>query len=57
MNVLWQRLYTRAVIWLVGEIFLTLIGLDTLADYGEFLLGEAVNPQILEPPAISLAIN
>lgn len=52
-----QKLCAQVVIWFMGEILLNLIGLDTLADYGEFLLGHAANPQLLEPPAICLCMR
>lgn len=34
----WKRLVARTFIWLVTEISLTILGLDNLADYGEFIL-------------------
>lgn len=49
-----SKICSQVIIWLLSEVFLNLIGLDTLADYGEFLLGHAVNPQLFEPPAICL---
>lgn len=36
MNVQWNRLIARVAIWVVAEVVLNLIGLDTLADYSEF---------------------
>ena len=38
--VLWQKLYIKAILWLSVEILLTLIVLDDLADYSEFLHGQ-----------------
>jgi hypothetical protein len=38
MRVHWKNLFTRLSLWLAGEILLNLIGLDSLADYSEFLL-------------------
>ena len=38
--VLWKKLYIKAILWLGVEILLTLIGLDDLADYSEFLYGK-----------------
>ena len=40
MIVLWRKLYIKIILWLGAEILLTLIGLDDLADYGEFLYGQ-----------------
>lgn len=37
MNVRWNQFITRTLLWLLGEIALNLIGLDTLADYSEFV--------------------
>ena len=40
MIVLWRKLYIKIILWLGAEILLTLMGLDDLADYGEFLYGQ-----------------
>ncbi|MCG8366148.1 MAG: hypothetical protein MJA27_22785 [Pseudanabaenales cyanobacterium] len=32
-----QRIWLKAATWLVAEIVLSLIGLDDLADYSEFI--------------------
>ena len=37
MEIRWKRLLTKALIWLAAEILLNTIGLDTLADYSEFV--------------------
>ena len=37
MKVQWQKLWVKTILWLGAEILLTLIGLDDLADYSEFL--------------------
>lgn len=36
----WQVLALRITFWLIAEIALTLVGLDELADFSEFLSGE-----------------
>lgn len=36
----WQKLLVKMTFWLLAEIILTLVGLDDLADYSEFLLSE-----------------
>lgn len=36
MNVRWKTLMTKATVWLMAEILLGLLGLDDLADYGEY---------------------
>ncbi|MEM9007092.1 MAG: hypothetical protein AAGE59_26630 [Cyanobacteria bacterium P01_F01_bin.86] len=37
MSVNWKSLTTKLFIWLLVEIFLSILGLDNLADYSEFL--------------------
>ena len=37
MHIRWKTLFTKTLIWLVAEILLNSIGLDTLADYSEFV--------------------
>ncbi|MEM8809566.1 MAG: hypothetical protein AAGF01_26385 [Cyanobacteria bacterium P01_G01_bin.38] len=37
MQVQWPKLFSRTLIWLCAEIALTCLGLDDLADYGEFV--------------------
>ena len=36
MHVRWKTLMTQTVLWLMAEIILGLMGLDDLADYGEY---------------------
>ena len=38
MKFQWQNLLLKAVVWLSAEVILNLIGLDDMADYGEFVL-------------------
>ncbi|MGV2830968.1 hypothetical protein [Myxosarcina sp. GI1(2024)] len=37
MKVKWSQLVFKIIFWLFAEIYLTVIGLDNLADYGEFV--------------------
>lgn len=37
MQVKWKKLLTETVIWLAAEILLNFLGVDELADYGEFI--------------------
>jgi hypothetical protein len=37
MQIKWKKLVTQIIFWLVAEIILNLLGLDNLADYGEFV--------------------
>ena len=38
MQVKWRKLIANILIWAIAEIALNFIGLDTLADYGEYIL-------------------
>lgn len=40
MKVDWQALFVKLAIWLLTEMCLGWMGLDTLADYSEFLQGD-----------------
>ena len=37
MKVQWPKLFSQAVIWLFAEVMLTVLGLDDIADYSEFI--------------------
>ena len=37
MKVKWKALLTKTLIWLLAEILLDTMGLDTLSDYSEFV--------------------
>ena len=37
MNLKWKKLLVNLSVWLVAEIILTVLGLDNLADYSEFV--------------------
>ncbi|MGF1480750.1 MAG: hypothetical protein ACFB4I_14900 [Cyanophyceae cyanobacterium] len=37
MNKTWKFSLARGVVWLASEILLTLLGIDDLADYSEFI--------------------
>ena len=34
----WKKLLLNLSVWLTAEIVLTVLGLDNLADYGEFVI-------------------
>ncbi|MEO0707361.1 MAG: hypothetical protein AAF050_17075 [Cyanobacteria bacterium J06649_5] len=36
----WHTLISKLLFWLMVEIILNLVGLDNVADYSEFLLGD-----------------
>ncbi len=37
MKVKWRKLIANILIWAIAEVALNFIGLDTLADYSEFI--------------------
>ncbi len=37
MNVLWKQLLVKSVVWLFAEALLNFLGLDSIADYSEFI--------------------
>jgi hypothetical protein len=37
MKVQWHKLLFKLTVWLCAEIMLNLLGLDDLADYGDFI--------------------
>lgn len=37
MQVKWKNLLAKTIIWLAVEILLNFLGVDELADYGEFI--------------------
>ena len=42
MKVRWKILLTKTLIWLSAEILLNIIGLDTIADYSEYIFDRNV---------------
>lgn len=48
MKVKWSHLIFKILIWLSAEIYLTAIGLDNLADYGEYVFQYKALIQIAE---------
>ncbi len=47
MNLKWKTIFIKIIIWLVTEIYLNLLGLDTLADYSEFILVQDTDKVVL----------
>ncbi len=48
MKVKWSKLIIKITAWLFAEIFLTLLNLDNLADYGEFVFQSKALIEIAE---------
>jgi hypothetical protein len=40
MQVKWSKMVIKLTVWLTAEILLSLVGLDNLADYGEFIASD-----------------
>ncbi|MUL37184.1 hypothetical protein [Gloeocapsopsis dulcis] len=52
MNILWKNLLIKTVLWLVVETLLSLLGLDNVADYSEFVFGRDYTTAGYIQPAI-----
>ncbi|MDJ0702980.1 MAG: hypothetical protein QNJ46_06835 [Leptolyngbyaceae cyanobacterium MO_188.B28] len=42
MRIHWKKLLAKTLVWVVAEILLTLLGLDNLADYSEFIFARNI---------------
>ncbi len=40
MEIRWKIFFTKTLVWLLVEILLNFIGLDTIADYSEFIFNK-----------------
>lgn len=49
MQVNWNQIIAKSLIWLAAEIWLNLLGLDSLADYSEFLEHQHSTVEIVSP--------
>lgn len=47
----YQKVFTRTLVWVTAEIILTLLGIDDLADYSEFIFER--NAVVQQRPAIT----
>lgn len=52
MSIHWQNLLARAAFWLCAEITFTLLGLDNLADYSEFIFHDRHHHLALANPVV-----
>lgn len=50
----WKKLCFKLTGWLIAEIILSFLNVDTLADYGEFILGRHSLTAIANYPTITL---
>ena len=56
MNVRWKKLLLKTTFWLATEICFTLIGIDDLVDYSEFIFGRQEIVQLLSTSFTSLSL-
>ena len=57
MNVRWKKLLLKTTFWLATEICFTLIGIDDLVDYCEFVFGSQEIVQPLPTSIYSLSLT
>ncbi len=57
MNAQLKTRFAKVAIWLVAEITLNLLGMDTMADYGEFVLGQEFSLETLNQPSVTLCLR
>lgn len=50
MEIKWKKLIFRVSVWLILEIFFNQIGIDTIADYSEFIFEK-------DPKAIAVKVQ
>jgi|GEM_PF-4513587 len=55
MKILWKKAWLKATTWLVAEILLSLIGLDNLADYSEYLFERTMKLDDAHPKMTAIA--
>jgi preprotein translocase subunit SecG len=56
MQAQWKAILVRVTIWLAIEILLNFLGLDTLADYGEFVFNKQTTTVNLQVLTLSLKV-
>lgn len=45
---LWKKRLTKISVWIAAEVVLNTVGLDSIANYGEFLLRDPNVTQVIE---------
>ena len=53
MKVKFGKLFIHLAVWTLSEVTLNLVGLDTLADYSEFLLNQQQIVDLTPPISIT----
>lgn len=57
MKISWQHSLTKIILWLAVEVLLTCVGLDNIADYGEFVFGQGFSPTGSHQAAITMCLT
>ena len=57
MNGHYRAVVVKTTIWLVAEIILSLTGLDSLADYSEFILGRESELTTIIAPSAAVSLQ
>ncbi|MGI0485275.1 hypothetical protein ACN4EK_07545 [Pantanalinema rosaneae CENA516] len=57
MKTQWQHTLIKITLWLATEILLTCVGLDNMADYGEFVFGQEFSTTGYHQAAITACLN
>jgi hypothetical protein len=64
MEIHWKTVLVKLIVWLAAEVILNLLGLDSLADYSEFLhdqeaisLSHLYKPAIVMPAKMSISLS
>lgn len=64
MKIHWKTALLKLIVWIAAEVVLNLLGLDSLADYSEFLhdqeaigLSQLHQPAIVMPTTTSLSLS
>jgi hypothetical protein len=54
MKITHKQIWMEVLTWIVAEVILNCVGLDNLADYGEFALAHKAKAV---PPTIAIVLN
>lgn len=57
MKTQWQKIWVKAIAWLVVEIVLNVLGLDNLADYSEFIFEKEAAIARLQPQTTTAMLS
>lgn len=52
MDIRWKFIFYRLLIWVVAEVVFSMLGVDDLADYSEFLLERSTHVLAVQEIAV-----